>query len=280
MPTHHRPRIKRTSVACLAIALLMAHNTEPRADESRSYPVISGVGIALKVDGGNLVVGRILPDSPADKCGKIRQGDRLASVEVDGKRTSLKDKTVGEAASLIRGPVGTEIVLEIIPLDEGAVASVKLRRAPLGVVAPTYESFIGKPVADLKLSSLDGTSKVRLSDYRGKIIVLDFWASWCETCYEPVTKLQAITAEHPEWADQVEFITVTVDAELSSAANTIHKHKWDKTRNVAVALDDLKAIGVSVVPVAVIISKDGVVVNMADSHALDFEKEVASQLDP
>jgi thiol-disulfide isomerase/thioredoxin len=278
MQNHNRPT---AHVLCVFAILLTVQAAYSSAEEAKSYPVLSGVGIALKVEGGHLLVGGVIPDSPADKSGAIHPGDRLTSVDADGKQTSLKDKTVGEAASLIRGPVGTELTLSLTRQMDDELVNIRLKRAPLeleGVSASTYERFVGKPVPDLELSSLDGTSIENLSDHRGKVIVLDFWSSWCATCYQPVTKLQRIAAEHPEWADKVELITVTVDADLSSAVAAIDKQKWYKTRNLAVDLDDLKGIGVSVVPVAIIIAKDGTVANMAGSHALDFEKEIASQL--
>ncbi|HUY93158.1 MAG TPA: thioredoxin-like domain-containing protein [Pirellulales bacterium] len=268
-------------VTRLIVILLVTESARSQAEEFKSYPVLSGVGIALRREGERLLVGAVLPDSPADECEEIHEGDMLASVDADGKQTTLKDKTVGEAASLIRGPVGTEVTLMIVRAADDSRISVTLKRAALelqGVAAATYESFVGKPVADLKLSSFDGASTERLSDHRGKVVVVDFWASWCATCYQPVAKLQKIAGEHPEWADEVELITVTVDADLSRAADTVRKQKWNKTRNLAVSLDELKAVGVSVVPVAIIISKDGTVASMAGSHALDFKKEIATQL--
>ncbi len=39
----------------------------------------------------------------------------------------------------------------------------------------------GKPAPDFSLSSLDGKT-LKLSDYRGKAILLNFWATWCEPC--------------------------------------------------------------------------------------------------
>lgn len=251
------------------------------AEEPKSYPILSGVGISLKLEGGQLLVAYVIPKSPADRSGAIQEGDRLVSVDADGKQTSLKDKTIGEAASLMRGPVGTALTLSLARQTDDELVSIRLKRAPLeleGVSASTYAPFIGKLVPDLELSSLDGTSTEKLSEHRGKVVVVDCWASWCATCYQPVTKLQKIAKEHPEWAGKVELITVTVDADLSSAIATVDKQQWHKTRNLAVEFDDLERIGVSVVPVAIVIAKDGTVANMAGSHALDFEKEVMSQL--
>jgi cytochrome c biogenesis protein CcmG, thiol:disulfide interchange protein DsbE len=38
------------------------------------------------------------------------------------------------------------------------------------------------PAPDLSLPELGGSRTISLSDYRGRIVVLNFWASWCEPC--------------------------------------------------------------------------------------------------
>ncbi|MDA1231006.1 MAG: hypothetical protein O2856_09550, partial [Planctomycetota bacterium] len=64
--------------------------------EPKSYPVLSGVGLALYTQEGHVYVGKVVPKSPADESGLIPEGARLISIEVNGKDTLLDGKTVGE----------------------------------------------------------------------------------------------------------------------------------------------------------------------------------------
>lgn len=49
--------------------------------------------------------------------------------------------------------------------------------------------LVGTPVPDLTLTLLDGTP-LRLADLRGRVVVLNFWASWCRPCREEMPLLQ------------------------------------------------------------------------------------------
>jgi cytochrome c biogenesis protein CcmG, thiol:disulfide interchange protein DsbE len=49
---------------------------------------------------------------------------------------------------------------------------------------------------DFTLSKLDGSGQASLSDYRGKVVILNFWASWCDPCKDEAPLLQELSREY------------------------------------------------------------------------------------
>jgi len=68
---------------------------------------------------------------------------------------------------------------------------------------------IGDPAPDFSRQSLDGRT-IRLSDYRGKRVLLFVWASWC-TCREQLPGWQAFSLKHK--GENFELISVAMDAQ-------------------------------------------------------------------
>jgi cytochrome c biogenesis protein CcmG/thiol:disulfide interchange protein DsbE len=57
------------------------------------------------------------------------------------------------------------------------------------------EAKPGKPAPDFTLGRLDRPGSLQLSSLRGKVVVLNFWASWCQPCKEEVPALDAASKE-------------------------------------------------------------------------------------
>ncbi|MEF7636351.1 redoxin domain-containing protein [Bacillus thuringiensis] len=56
---------------------------------------------------------------------------------------------------------------------------------------------IGKSAPDFELTKLDGTN-VKLSGLKGKKVILNFWATWCEPCQQEMPDMEAFYKEHKE----------------------------------------------------------------------------------
>ncbi len=78
----------------------------------------------------------------------------------------------------------------------------------------------GKPAADFTLPDLL-RAPTRLGELRGKVVVLDFWASWCEPCLKELPELEKL---HRELSPRgVVFVAVNLDKELKNALDLVRK---------------------------------------------------------
>ena len=59
---------------------------------------------------------------------------------------------------------------------------------------PTPVSLADTPILDFELTTLDGQA-VSLSGYAGRIVFLNFWATWCEPCKRELPAFEAFAAE-------------------------------------------------------------------------------------
>ncbi|NQT92563.1 MAG: PDZ domain-containing protein [Lentisphaerae bacterium] len=88
-------------------------------------PVKGSVGINYRMadDGGSAVVRYVYPDSPADKDGRIRPGDRVIAVTREGKGPLVvADASLHEVSDAIGGMIGTAVTLAVVSRDAGANA--------------------------------------------------------------------------------------------------------------------------------------------------------------
>ena len=73
---------------------------------------------------------------------------------------------------------------------------------------------VGEPVPDFRLETPDG-GELRLSDFRGQAVVLNFWATWCAPCRAEMPDLQAVHDEHAATGD---LTVVGIDLQESSGS--------------------------------------------------------------
>ena len=79
-------------------------------------------------------------------------------------------------------------------------------------------------ISPLKAEIYD-ISQLDLGSYRGKVVYLDFWASWCKPCQKSFPWMNRLLQRYP--ADKFTVVTVNLDAESESMHRFLSKVKAD-----------------------------------------------------
>ena len=116
---------------------------------------------------------------------------------------------------------------------------------------------------DFALPAIDG-SAVRLSDLRGRTVVLNFWAPWCAPCRLEIPAFSRFARRHPE-VTVLGIAAPGEEAEIRSAATEL------EVAYPVLLADDrtLAAYGVTTFPTTVVVDPDGRVVTSHTGLMLD-----------
>jgi thiol-disulfide isomerase/thioredoxin len=112
---------------------------------------------------------------------------------------------------------------------------------------------------DIEMVVLTNRASEYLSDHAGKIVVLEFWASWCSPCQESMAELQLDLARNPSWKDKVVLIAASVDDTADIAARHIQAIGWNQTHNVWLKAKDIQVYHVGGIPTAYVIDASGTI---------------------
>jgi thiol-disulfide isomerase/thioredoxin len=88
-------------------------------------------------------------------------------------------------------------------------------------VLPSIDASVARPTPNVAVSSADGVA-VRLADYKGKVVLIDFWASWCPPCKTSFPALDAIFREYQEKG--LEVLAVNLDEKRRDADTFLDAH--------------------------------------------------------
>ena len=127
----------------------------------------------------------------------------------------------------------------------------------------------GDKAPDFSLKSFDGKT-IKLSDYKGKVVIIDFWATWCPPCRKGIPDLISI---QKEFKNDVVIIGISLDGEktLKDVPGFVKSYEI----NYPIVYGDEKVIaaygGIEGIPTAFIIDKKG---NVVDKHVGLVDKNI------
>ena len=140
---------------------------------------------------------------------------------------------------------------------------------------------LGEIPPDFELSTLNG-DVVKLSDYKGKKVILNFWASWCPPCKAEMPHMQKYYEENRD-AENVEILAVNWTTNEGISLTNIEKFvdAYGLTFPIPVDPDDkvIDAYRIVEIPTTYMINTDGTIGNKVSYEMNeDMIKELVEQL--
>jgi thiol-disulfide isomerase/thioredoxin len=137
--------------------------------------------------------------------------------------------------------------------------------------------FAQKTLPSVTVKTLDGKT-LNLKEYaaaKGKVIVIDFWATWCSPCKK---ELDAIADLYPEWQEKynVEVLAITIDNQraLPKVPAMVAEKGWEYTVLAGNEEDMRNAFNFQTIPQTLVADKHGVIVFEHNGYVPGDEEEL------
>jgi thiol-disulfide isomerase/thioredoxin len=155
---------------------------------------------------------------------------------------------------------------------------IRLQRIFIICALAMFTTIAGaESVPKLSLKDLSGQTQ-KLSALRGKVVVLNFWATWCEPCQEELPRLSKLAQSYA--GKNVQFVAVSIDAARDREKIEPLLRRLNVNLDVwtGADLDTLEKFGLrNVVPGTMVIDETGQIVTRVMGEARD--EDVRTPLD-
>jgi peroxiredoxin len=129
--------------------------------------------------------------------------------------------------------------------------------ATLALGAPSRALEPGQAAPALEARALDGKSRLSLAAYRGRVVYLDFWASWCGPCASSLPALDALRKEFSP--DDFQVLAVNVDSDPKQGRSFLSRRPVGYP-SVSDPKGELpERFGVETMPTSYLIDRDGTI---------------------
>jgi peroxiredoxin len=141
-----------------------------------------------------------------------------------------------------------------------------------GAIAPIESIGLeaGEAAPDFELETIDG-EVLKLSDLRGKKVILNFWYTWCPPCRDEMPEMQEF---YEEYSDEVEIIAVNLTY-MEKSEQDVHDFIDEFSFTYSVPLDRDQSVAddykIHAAPTSYFIGTDGIIQEPRKIGPMDYE---------
>lgn len=171
-----------------------------------------------------------------------RTKEMYACAEVIGNlRQEVSDKTVNDAKTYLQGIKNEDFATE---LESKITQASKL--------------LPGQQAIDVEIADVNGAVK-RLSDFKGKVIYIDLWATWCGPCIQESPAFEALGKKYAD--KDIVFLPISTDSNQKAWFNYLGEHKKELTQYHSNDLALKQDWAIMYIPRFILIDRDFKIVN-------------------
>jgi peroxiredoxin len=130
----------------------------------------------------------------------------------------------------------------VLSLDE-AIRELELVRPPRSKLAEDFTV------------PMPGRAKFRLSEQRGKVVMINFWATWCPPCREEMPAMERLYRQHKD--DRFTIVAISLDADTSVVAPYVTEHKFTFPIGLDPEMNLAEKYAVRALPSSFVIDRQG-----------------------
>ena len=165
-----------------------------------------------------------------------------------------------ERKVLLVGLLLTVVAVALFIVERNRTTTPDAAKSALGVKEPSVPAIRGKPAPDFELPDLEG-AKLRSSDLKDKVLLVNFWATWCAPCEIEIPWF--IDFDNNYRSQGLEIIGVSLDEE---GPEKVKKYITEKKVTYKIVMGDEKTAeafgGVIGLPTTFLVDRSGKLYSM------------------